>query len=60
MPITLTATSIKTTLSVSWQSLGLGWEVIPGAYLYPLSLVSRLGDTYVRFLKAASLASACP
>jgi hypothetical protein len=57
-PITLTAASIKTTLSVSWQSAGLGWQVIPGQYLYSLSLVSRLGDTYVRFLKATSLAAA--
>ncbi len=43
---------------MSWQSLGLGWQVIPAEYLYPLSLVTRLGDTYVRFLKAASLAAA--
>ena len=54
----LTATRIKTTLKVSWQSLGLGWQVIPAQYLYPFSLVSRLGDTYVRFLKATSLAAA--
>ena len=31
-PIALTVTSIKTTLSVSWQSLGLGWQLIPGAF----------------------------
>ena len=58
VPITLTATSIKTTFSVSWQSQGLGWQPIGTQYLYPLSLVSRLGNTYVRFLKAASLATA--
>jgi GH18 family chitinase len=57
VPIVLTATSIKTTLSLSWQSLGLGWQVVPGQYLYPLTLVSRLGNTYVRFLKATSLAT---
>ncbi len=57
-PITLTATSLKTTLSVSWQSAGLGWQVIPGEYLYSQSLAGSLGDTYVRFLKAASLAAA--
>ena len=55
---TLTATSIKTTLSVSWQSLGLGWEIIPGQYLYPASLTGHLDNSYVRFLKAASLATA--
>jgi Neuraminidase-like domain/FHA domain len=54
----LTATSIKTTLSVSWQSLGLGWQVIPGQYLYPATLTGHLANSYVRFLKAASLAAA--
>ena len=57
-PITLTATSLKTTLLVSWQSLGLGWQLVPGQYLYSGSLVSRLGDMYIRFLKATSLAAA--
>ena len=55
---TLTATSVRTTLSASWQSLGLGWQIIPGEYLYPATLMARLGDSYVRFLKAASLAAA--
>ena len=58
-PIVLSARSIKTTLSLSWQSPpGLGWQIIPGQYLYPFNLVQRLGDTYVRFLKATTLASA--
>ncbi|HEV2451110.1 MAG TPA: neuraminidase-like domain-containing protein [Streptosporangiaceae bacterium] len=56
--VTLTATSIGTTLSVSWRSLGLGWEIIPGQYLYSGRLISRLSHSYLRFLKAASLASA--
>jgi Neuraminidase-like domain/FHA domain/Salmonella virulence plasmid 28.1kDa A protein len=55
---TVTATSIQTTFSVSWQGLGLGWETIPGAYLYPASLTGHLSNTYIRFLKAVSLASA--
>jgi Neuraminidase-like domain len=60
-PIVLTATSIKTTLAFGWQSPpGLGWGVVPSASLYPQNLVTRLGDTYVRFLKATSLASALP
>jgi hypothetical protein len=58
VPITLTATSIKTTFAVSWQSQGLGWQPVPAQYLYPATLVTSLGDTYVRFLKATSLASA--
>jgi hypothetical protein len=57
IPITLTAGSIRTTFSVSWTSQGLGWQAIPTSCLYPLNLVNRLGDTYVRFLKATSLAS---
>jgi hypothetical protein len=56
-PITLTATSIKTTLTVRWQSQGMSWQLIPAQYLYPATLVTRLGDTYVRFLKASSLAT---
>ncbi len=57
-PIVLTATSVKTTLSLCWQSPpGLGWQIIPGQYLYPANLMQRLGDTYVRFLKATNLAS---
>jgi hypothetical protein len=58
VPLVLTATSIKTKLSVSWQSQGMGWQQIPGQYLYPLNLMNRLGNTYIRFLKATSLATA--
>ena len=59
--IVLSATSIKTTLVFAWQSPpGLGWGVVPSASLYPRNLVTRLGNTYVRFLKATSLASALP
>lgn len=58
-PIVLSATSIKTTLAFGWQSPpGLGWGVVPSASLYPQNLVTRLSNTYVRFLKATSLASA--
>ena len=55
-PVTLTVTGLLTTLSVSWQGPGLGWQLIPGQYLYSGTLVARLGDTYTRFLKAVSLA----
>jgi hypothetical protein len=57
-PITLTAASIKTMLAVSWQGQGLGWQPLPGQYLYSADLIGSLGGTYVRFLKAAALASA--
>ena len=57
-PVTLTVTSVQTTLSVSWRTLGLGWQPVPGQYLYAAALAGRLGDSYVRFLKASSLAGA--
>ena len=58
-PIAITATGVKTTLTLSWQSAaGVGWQPVPGAYLFTQSQVDRLRGTYVRFLKAASLASA--
>lgn len=58
VPIVLTVTSIKTTFALSWQSPpGIGWELIPAQYLYPLNLMQRLDNTYVRFLKATSVAS---
>ncbi len=57
VPITLTATSIRTTLSVSWRTTGVGWQPIDGQCLYAGNLVSRLGSTHTRFLKATSLAS---
>jgi len=55
-PVTLTVTGLLTTLSVSWQGPGVGWQLIPGEYLYSGTLVARLGDTYTRFLKAVALA----
>ena len=55
-PVTLTITGLGTTLAVSWHGPGLGWQLIPGQYLYSATLVARLGDTYTRFLKAVSLA----
>ena len=42
----------------SWQTTGRGWEVIPARYLYPATLRDHLRQTYVRFFKAASLATA--
>ena len=57
--ITLVATGVKNTLTLGWQSAaGVGWQPVPQQYLFTQSQVDRLRDTYVRFLKAASLASA--
>jgi len=56
--MTLTVGNIKSALALSWQSLGLGWQLIPGTALYPANLVARLRTLYVRFLKATALAGA--
>ncbi len=55
--IALTVTTLTNTLTVSWQSTGIGRQVIPGTYLYPAILVDHLRTAYVRFLKATSLAT---
>jgi GH18 family chitinase len=57
-PIVLTVASLHSSLALSWQSPGLGSQIVPGQYLYSATLVDRLRTTYVRFLKTASLASA--
>ena len=56
-PVELTITSVRNTVSLSWSSLGLGSQVIPASYLYSATLVDRLRTSYVRFLKATSLAA---
>jgi hypothetical protein len=40
-----------------WSPKGQGRGVIPSRYLYTQAVVDRFEETYVRFLKAASLAS---
>jgi hypothetical protein len=55
--VELTVQSISNTISVSWSSFGLGTQIIPGESLYSATLVENLQATYVRFLKATSLAS---
>jgi Neuraminidase-like domain len=54
----LAVTTVKSTLQVSWQSTGTGWQPLAGRYLYSHTIVSRLGSSYTRFLKGASLATA--
>jgi hypothetical protein len=56
--VTLAVTSLATTLAVSWESTGLGWQAIPGTYLYSGNLMSRIQAAYSRFVKATSLATA--
>ncbi len=58
--LALDAKGVVTTLTLSWQSTsaGLGWQPIDGQCLFSQTQIAGLRDTYVRFLKAASLASA--
>ena len=55
--ITITAASIAERFSVSWQTPGMGWQIIPSANQYSATLVDHLRTAYLRFVKAASLAS---
>jgi hypothetical protein len=57
VPITLRVTSLKTTMSLRWMTTGLAWQVIPSTSLYSAAVMDRMATSYVRFLKATSLAS---
>ncbi|HEX9200977.1 MAG TPA: neuraminidase-like domain-containing protein [Acidobacteriaceae bacterium] len=56
--IVVTVEKVVSTLDVSWESPRRSRETIPPRYLYPPSLFAPFRDVFVRFLKAASLASA--
>lgn len=58
-PIRLTVERVREVVRVSWdwQPKGQGRSVIPARFLYPAVLFQRFQETYVRFLKAASLAA---
>jgi hypothetical protein len=59
-PLTLEVDKVKDNMTLSWETqetTGQGREPIPEVYLYPKTLVDHLQGVYVRFLKAASLAS---
>lgn len=53
----LTVTNIRDTLRIQWRTKGRGRSVIEAAALYATSLVATAGETYLRFLKAGTLAS---
>ena len=57
-PISLKVEKVKDTLKVRWETEGRGREIIQARYLYSESLVDQLRITYIRFLKAISLAEA--
>jgi pSer/pThr/pTyr-binding forkhead associated (FHA) protein len=56
--IALTVTSLAATMAVSWESAGLGWQPIPGTYLYSGTVITRIQSAYSRFVKATALATA--
>ncbi|QGM47133.1 hypothetical protein H2LOC_016335 [Methylocystis heyeri] len=57
-PIMLQATGVRNTLTLSWRSpSGTGWQPVPAQYLFAQARLDDLRDSYVRFLKAVSLAS---
>jgi hypothetical protein len=55
-PFELSVERVVTTLSVRWQTLGRGWEIIPSEFLYSAALTNRVRQVYVRVQKAATLA----
>ncbi len=57
--ISLKASGMTNTPVLSWQNpaAGLGWQPVPGPYLYSSVLVEHLRTAYIRFLKATALAS---
>jgi hypothetical protein len=57
--IELTVEKVRNVVHVQWdwQPQGQGRAAIPARYLYPAASYARFAQTYVRFLKVASLAS---
>jgi len=55
--IELKVEKVKDALSLKWETPKRAREVIPSRYLYPPTILASFSSTYVRFLKAASLAT---
>jgi hypothetical protein len=57
--IGLTVEKVRDVVRIEWDwdPKGQGHSAIPARYLYPVALFERFQQTYVRFLKAASLAT---
>lgn len=55
-PVAITIEQVTTAISVSWETLGRGWEVTPARFLYSETLVAALRTAYVRVAKTATLA----
>ena len=55
--ISLKAEGIKDNLTVQWETIGRGWEVISSNYLYPATSMASFRIAYIRSLKVAALAN---
>ena len=55
--IELKVENVKDALSLKWETPKRAQEVIPSRYLYPPSVLVQFSSVYLRFLKAASLAT---
>lgn len=55
--IKLTVERLKEVLSLKWETPKRSREIIPPRYLYPPTILKAFTNTYIRFLKAASLAT---
>ena len=55
--IELKVEKVKDALSFKWETPKRAREVIPSRYLYPPTILVPFSSAYVRFLKAASLAT---
>lgn len=56
--ILLKVEKVKNLLAVRWETEGRGKEIIPARYLYSEILIAHFRATYIRLLKAVSLAEA--
>jgi hypothetical protein len=54
----LTVDGMTPSVSLLWETAGQGWETIPGRRLYSAVTIDHMRSTYIRLLKAASLATA--
>jgi len=55
--IELKVEKVKDALSFKWETPKRAREVIPSRYLYPPTILASFSSAYIRFLKAASLAT---
>lgn len=55
--IDLTVANVRSNLALRWSTPSRGWEIIPARHLVSATLIDDLRQTFIRFFKAASLAS---